>query len=292
MIDKKNGTVLLVFIILAIIWGSNFIYTKIASPYLSALQLVLARTLFGLLPVGIFALFNKSLKFSHLKHWPHLLMMGILASSAYYYCFAKGIYLLPSGVAGIISGAIPLFSFVLSRIFLPSEKITKFKIVGVLLGFGGIFLIAKPWENATDASVEGVLYMMLGSLSIGASFVYAKKYLAGLQIPSSALAFYQLMVGFILLAALNEYDNILSIMQDWHALLGLVLGLGLLGTGVAFIAYYWLIKRMGAIAASSATYAPPVVAFLIGVFIANEPLFIIDVVAAGLILLGVFMLKD
>ena len=59
--------------------------------------------------------------------------MSILATAFYYYAFAKGTALLPSSIAGMLSGAIPLSTFVLTALFLKQEPVTGRKIVGVVL---------------------------------------------------------------------------------------------------------------------------------------------------------------
>ena len=71
-----------------------------------------------------------------------------------------------------------------------------------------------------------------------------------------------------------------------------MLGLGLLGTGVAYILYYFIVQRLGAIAASSGTYIPPVVALGIGVLFAHEPVRALDLLAMACILGGVYLLQS
>jgi drug/metabolite transporter (DMT)-like permease len=71
----------------------------------------------------------------------------------------------------------------------------------------------------------------------------------------------------------------------------LIIGLGLLGTGLAYIMYYYIVKKLGAISASSVTYIPPVVALLIGALLAGEPIKVADYGATVLIFIEVFLLK-
>ena len=78
---------LILFAILGIIWGSNFIYMKWASEYLSDIQIVLIRVLFGFIPVLIYAMYLKVLKLEHLKHSFHFFVMSLLATTVYYYFF-------------------------------------------------------------------------------------------------------------------------------------------------------------------------------------------------------------
>ncbi|MGU7816476.1 EamA family transporter [Burkholderia sp. AW49-1] len=74
-------------------------------------------------------------------------------------------------------------------------------------------------------------------------------------------------------------------------LIGLVLGLGLTGTGITYILYYFIVGRLRAVAASSVTYIPPVVALLMGSWLAQEPTDAVELFAMGAILGGVFLLQ-
>lgn len=289
---QHNTLAIIAFWALGVIWGSNFIYMKLAADLISPMQIVFLRVLFGLLPVLVLALLTQKLQMAHLKHLPHFIVMSLLATVVYYFGFAKGTSLLLSGLAGILSGAIPLFSFVLAVIFIAEEKATSLKIGGVLLGLLGVVLIGFPNNNSgLSANVEGVFYMILGALSIGASFVYAKRFIVPLQLPAVALTTYQLGAGVLILLIMTDLNGLTAIADDTHALLGLIVGLGLLGTGLAYIIYYYIVDKMGAISASSVTYIPPVVALFIGAVFVGEPIRLSDYFATLCIFAGVFLLN-
>jgi drug/metabolite transporter (DMT)-like permease len=139
--------------------------------------------------------------------------------------------------------------------------------------------------------MEGVFYMVAGSLSVGTSFVYAKKFIIPLKIPASALTTYQLGLGLLVLALFTDYNGINNVFSNTHASIGLVVGLGLLGTGLAYIIYYYIVEKLGAVSASSVTYIPPIVALLIGALLVGEPIKLVDYGATVLIFVGVFILK-
>lgn len=280
------------FWFLGLIWGSNFIYMKMAAGHISASQVVLFRVLFGFLPVLIYSAATRSLKLWHLRYSLHFFIMSLLATSVYYYGFVKGSSMLLSGVAGALSGSIPLFSFILAVIFIKEERVTIKKVTGVLSGFAGVLIIAGVFENGLKgANVEGVLYMVMGALSVGASFVYAKKFLSPLDIPAKALVTYQLGFALAGLFIVSDLHGIMNIWSDPHAAIGLAIGLGLLGTGLAYIIYYYIVKNLGAVAAASSTYVPPVVALIIGAFIVGENISTADYFATLLIFTGVFLTR-
>jgi len=280
------------FFALGLIWGSNFVFMKWATALISPAQVVLLRVLFGFLPILVLALARGVLRATDLRHWRHFAVMSILATAFYYYAFAKGTALLPSSIAGMLSGAIPLFTFVMTALFLKQEPMTRRKIAGVALGFLGILLIARPW-NAGDTQLNlwGVSYMGLGSLSIGASFVYARRFMAHLDLSPLALCTYQMGFALCILAAVTPLSGLSHVQQSATALIGLVLGLGLTGTGIAYVLYYYIVRQMGAVLASSVTYLPPVVALLIGCLLVGEPLRWMDLIAMSAILSGVFAIQ-
>jgi drug/metabolite transporter (DMT)-like permease len=154
-----------------------------------------------------------------------------------------------------------------------------------------VWLIARPWEAVDAVDPAGVAFMLLGSASVGLSFVYAKRALTGLGIPAAALTTYQMAFGLVILLIVTRLDGITDIVADPRALTALVVGLGLLGTGVAYILYYFIDRVLGAITASGTTYIPPVVALAIGWLAVGEPLEWWDAAAVLLTLLGVSILR-
>ncbi|MEQ5118653.1 DMT family transporter [Morganella morganii] len=287
-----NSKTAAAFAFLGIIWGTNFIFMRQASEWISPVQIVFLRVLCGFVPIAVMAWMQKAVRREHLKYTGHFLVMALLATVIYYWAFASGTSLLLSGVSGVLSGAIPLFSFIVAAIFLRQEKMTVMRLCGLMLGFAGVILIAKPWQISGESiSLAGVGYMILGSLSVGISFVYAKKFLADKQIAPLALTTYQIGLALLILACITPFTGITAIAQDSTASLGLIIGLGLLGTGVAYLTYYYLILNLGAVVASSVTYIPPVVALLVGFLAANEQLGVTEILSMVLIMSGVFLLQ-
>ncbi|QKF80768.1 DMT family transporter [Halarcobacter ebronensis] len=289
MENKKNA--IIIFLLLGIIWGSNFIYMKWASELITPLQVVFLRVLFGFIPVLVYAYYKKAIKIEHLKYSFHFFVMSLLGTTVYYYFFVKATSLLLSGVTGALSGSIPLFAFILAVVFLKDEKFDK-RIVGILVGILGVILIAKPFEaNIFESNLEGIMDIILGSLIVGSSFVYAKKFVMPLKIHFSALTTYQLGFALLTLLVVTKWEGISNITTSTHVFLGTVVGLGLLGTGLAFVLYYYIIEHLGAVTAASTTYLPPVVALIIGYFFIGEDIDLIDCLGTVLIFIGVFIVN-
>jgi len=288
----QNKFVYPAFALLGLIWGTNFIFMKWAAVLITPAQIVLLRILFGFVPILVLAIVRRSLEWKHLRYSHHFFMMALLATAIYYFAFAKGAALLPSGIAGMLSGAIPLFSFLTAFVFLRQEPINRYTLFGLVLGFAGVLLIARPWNSGvTVVNAEGVLYMLGGSLSVGCSFVYARRFLVPKEISPVALTTYQIGLALLVMWLFTDIHGIGRIQEDPVALIGLVVGLGLTGTGLAYVLYYFLVQHLGALKAAGVTYIPPVVALVIGGLLVHEPLQGSDVMAMLLILSGVYVLQ-
>lgn len=277
-------------ILLGVIWGSNFIFMKWATALITPSQTVFLRVLFGFIPLALIAWRHKVIKREQLAYLPHFIVMSVLATSFYYYGFIAGTALLPSSIAGLLSGSIPIFTFLGAALFLPEERPTKQMALGVALGFAGIALSARPWQGGMNISFIGVLWMLAGSLSVGASFVYARRFLSHLKLSPLALATWQIGLAVMTLAVLIDFDGITHIATDAQALWGTVLGLGILGTGAAFLIYYFIIETLGSVRAAGATYIAPIVAVMIGAII-GEAITYVEIIALLLILSGVLLIQ-
>jgi drug/metabolite transporter (DMT)-like permease len=265
---------------------------KWASDVISPEQVVLLRILFGLIPVAIYVWWTGVLKWAHARHVGHFLIMAVVGVIAYYYGFAKSSSLLLSSVTGGLSGLTPIVSFVLAFLLLREENVTLLKGLGILLGFVGVLFIARPFGLDLAASnLEGVIYAGIGSLGVGASFVYVKRYLLPLKIPVPALITYQLSLSLIILSFIISWEGIGAVWRSPHVAAGLVLGLGLLGTGFAYIIYYFIIEKLGAVSASSVAFIPPVVSILIGAVLVGEIMSIWDYLGTSLIFAGLALVS-
>lgn len=277
-------------VLVGFVWGANYIYIKIATAAISPMQVVFLRVVAGFLPLAVMAWRAGVLNRGQLRHLPHFAVMSVLATSFYYYGFVAGTALLPSSVAGLLGGAIPIVTFLTSLVALRSERPNALTATGVALGFAGILLTARPWESGGTVSPLGVAWVMAGTISVGVSFVYARRFLAPLNLSALALATWQTGLAALTLAVITDYHGMSAILDDGRALAALVVGLGLLGTGLAYLIYYYMVQRLGAMGASGATYLPVVVAVLIGAAV-GETVTAVEYAALVLILGGVALIQ-
>ena len=99
----RDGPAIAAFVGLGLIWGSNFIFMKWATEWLTAGQVTVARVVFGLIPIAAVAVMRRDLRWHHLRYWRHFLVMSVLASSLYYWAFIAATDRHPSGIAGALN---------------------------------------------------------------------------------------------------------------------------------------------------------------------------------------------
>ena len=281
----------LVFGLLGLFWGSNFIYMKWAAELITPAQITLLRVFFGFLPLALAAWRKGVIQREQLRHLPHFVVMAVLATAFYYFAIAEGTARLPSGIAGVLGGSISLFTTIATLLFLRTEKPNALMLTGVLVGFAGIVLIARPWEGADRTiDITGVFWMLAATTILGVSYVYVRRFLSPYNLPPLALATWQTGLALLVLLAVTDRTGMSDILQNWHAAAGVAIGLGVLGTGMAFLIYYYLLQELGAVAASGATYITPNVALLIG-WAVGEKVGALEIAAIILVLASIAMLQ-
>lgn len=280
-------------ILLGLFWGSNFIYMKWAGAVISAGQISLLRVLFGFLPLAALAWRSGVMKVGQVRYLHHFAVMATLPTAFCYFAMAKGTALLPSGIAGVLGGSPAIFTSMASSLFLRNERMNRLMVSGIALGIVGITLIARPWSALSDSapiSLEGVAWMMAGSIVFGMSYIYGRRFLSPTTLPPLAIVTWQMGLALAMLFFVTDLDGTSQILHDARAMAGMVIGLGLLGTGASFLLYYFLLQELGAVAASGAVYVTPVIALLIG-WAAGEHVGLLEILATLLILCSIAMLE-
>ncbi|WP_233849998.1 DMT family transporter [Paraburkholderia sp. HD33-4] len=279
------------FVLLGLLGGMNFVYMKWATELISPVQVAFLRVLFGFLPMALAAWHQRSITRDQLRLLPHFLIMAAGATAFYFVAIVRGTAMVPVGIAGVLGGSIALFTAIFSLLFLRTEKLTLVMAAAVMLGFLGIVLIARPWENGSGAiSAIGVLWLLASACVLGLSYIYVRIFLSPANLPPLALTTWQMGLALLILSFCTDYRGMDRLLLDWRATAGVVVGLGFLGTGVAFLIYYYLLDELGAVASSSANYLAPAVALLIG-WALGERFGLLELVAIALVFTSIALVQ-
>jgi drug/metabolite transporter (DMT)-like permease len=271
-----------------VLWGSGFLFVKLALRGLSPSQVVLGQLALGALVLLItLAIRRQSLPHAS-REWVYLAGMAALANIAPYLLFSWSEQRISSGLAGALSGTTPLLTLLLARAF-GVGRLTPPRVLGLALGLAGVVLLAAPWHESSQAvSLVGMLAALGAAACFAGSYVYARRLLTNRATEPLVLSAAQLTVGAVLLGAVVPWIDHDPITLNRTVVLSVV-ALGVLSTGIAYVLNYRLIQDEGPTAASMTNYLTPVVAVLLGIAFVDERLTWNLIVGTAMILVGLWI---
>ncbi|TWJ27040.1 drug/metabolite transporter (DMT)-like permease [Micromonospora sagamiensis] len=275
---------------LALLWGSGFLWIKLALRGFNPVQIVFARLLLGFVVLAPLVL-SRGLGFPRgWRLWGHLFVAALVANAIPYVLFGVGEQTVGSNVAGVLNATTPLWALLLAFLVGVDRSVTWRKGAGFGLGFLGVVVIFSPWESANEIASWGGLACLAAAASYGVSYVYMGRYLAGRGISPIVLSASQLGAATALLALAMPFAGLEPPVWRVDAVLSLLV-LGILGTGVAYVLNYRIISDEGPTAASVVAYLLPIVAVLLGWLVVDEPVTGAILVGVGLVLVGVVLTR-
>ncbi|MEH0985984.1 DMT family transporter [Micromonospora sp. CPCC 205556] len=277
------------FLALAAIWGSSFLFIKVGVEELHPLHLTLYRVATGALTlVVVLALLRDRLP-REPRIWAHLVVVGAFGVAIPFTLFGYGEQRVESMLAGIWNATTPLIVLPLAVLVFRTERLTTRRAVGLGLGFVGVLVVLGVWEGVGGAHFTGQLMCFGAAACYGVAIPYQKKFLAGSAHSGLSLSTAQLLVAALQLAVVAPLAaGAPPVPTGLSAeVVGSVLALGALGTGLAFVIHMRNIRVAGASTASTVTYLIPIFAVLIGAAVLGERLNWHQPVGALIVLLGV-----
>jgi drug/metabolite transporter (DMT)-like permease len=278
-------------IFLSALWGPSFLFIKVAVGEIPPLTLVTGRVgLAALLLYLVLRLQGGNLpKFGPI--WKHFAIAGFFANALPFVLISWGEQYIDSAFAAILNGTTPLFTIILAHFFITDDRMTPVKILGTLVGFGGLVLLISPsLIDGFHATTWGLLAVTLAAFSYGIVIVYTRKHLRGLP-PLIAPTAQILMATLYLIPISLIVDQPFRLpIPSWPAI-GSLLALAVVGTALAYVVYYFLLDRTSATYVSMVTYLAPVIGVVLGIVILDEQLSWTTYAGCGLILVGVMVVN-
>ena len=271
---------------LASIWGASYFFIKVgvrdfAPTTLMTLRMWIAAVpLFGLLSVST----GVRLAASDIRAATRDgFVLGIINGAFPFTLIAWGEKHIDSGIAAIANSTVPIFVALLALRFRPTERAAGFRLVGILLGLFGVGVLAGVNPEGGLWAVLGTLAVVLASLSYGAGGLYGQwrtAHASGPVLATASLIWGGLVLFPFGLAQLPDH------MPGWKPV-GSLLALSLLGTALAQLILFRMLRLYGAARTSLVTYLLPVFALFYGGLILDEPVTAASVGGLVLILVGV-----
>ncbi len=192
-----------------------------------------------------------------------------------------------SGMTSILFATFPLWVAVMSTIFIPSERMTKFKVTGVLLGFTGVATIFSNDVQFDGNALAwfGMGAVILSALMQGFSAVFIKKY--GQNISPFVVSCIPMSISAVILLAASALFEDNSAVRFTPLAISSILFLSVFGTVVTFVSYFWLLKRVEAVLLSLTAFVTPLIAVILGVLILDERISAQLFVGATMVFMGI-----
>ena len=301
------------FFVLAAIWGSSFMFIKIALDAGTApLTMISTRLLLGSLVLAAVMWLRGGRLPATRTGWWRMTVLAVVNIAVPMAFIAWGAQYIPSGMAGILNAMVPLFAIVLAALVLHDEPMTLNRVAGLAVGFGGIVLLALPAllastrEEDVLLAIAGMLAIAVGSLFYAIGAVYTRSRLNGQPLmraadgglrPPSALevSFGNVALAFVIITVLalvfeRPPDGLYALPPTLDAAFAIV-WLGVLGTGLAYLLFFAIVERWGATRTTVVTYVIPIVAVALCFIVLGERLRPIELAGAALVIGGVALVN-
>jgi drug/metabolite transporter (DMT)-like permease len=275
--------------LLALIWGASFLFIKLAVRDMSPATMVLSRAIFGGVTLAVIFAARRQSPFpvGTRKRLLPFGMLAIFGSVLPWFAFGFGELSISSALASILNATTPLWTAVFAYWVTPAERPSRLNYAGVAIGFLGTGILIAP-----DLIGQPLRATTLGTLAVaGAAVSYA---VAALIQRRRLRGVSPLQVGFwqLTLAAPLALAAALPTIGATHlglASIAAMLVLGVGGSGIAYLLYYYMMNTLGATRATTVTFLLPVTAIFWGASILREAITIPILAGMVVILLGVFL---
>jgi drug/metabolite transporter (DMT)-like permease len=166
-------------------WGTSFLFIKVAVAELPPVYVAFGRIALGAVTLVVLLAARRERLPRDPRLWGHLALLGLIVNTIPFTLFAYAEERVSSVLAGIWNGAAPLTTLAVTLIALPSERPTRQRIVGLLIGFVGVLVVLGPWHGVGGASLTGQLMLFGAVTCYGIAFNYIRWIMRAAPSPGS-----------------------------------------------------------------------------------------------------------
>jgi len=277
------------FVTLSLIWGGSFLAIKITVQDMSPTVLLLFRSIAGYVALALIVLVLRKPLFG--PGWRGRVFgfafMAVTNAVIPWVSIAWGEERISSGLASILNSTTTLWTAVLIFWVVPSERPSLVNYFGVLIGFAGVVVLVYPAlaTHGVSGDLLGALAVVLASLSYAVNALYQRRKMRSVSIFEVSLGQLAASVLFAIPIAAPSLGQIHFRLVSLAA----VTALGALGTGVAYLLYYYVMNTLGAVRASGVTYVVPVTAVFWGALILGETVNATIIAGMIVIIVGILL---
>lgn len=274
---------------LALIWGFSFLLIKVGLHDMSPITMVLIRAASGCIALAMFVratgrpLLGEGWKRRIVPFTVLAITSGLLPWAA----IAWGEERISSGLASILNATTPLWAAVLVYWVIPSDRPSVLNYAGVLVGLAGVVILVVPdiAAKGLGGDLVGALAVVMAAFSYGVSALYQRRKLRGVSV-------YEVSFGQLAVTTVLAIPIAAPALPGVHLALpsmAAVVALGVGGSGLAYLLYYYVMNALGPVRATGVTLLVPVTAVFWGVVLLHEALSLPIVIGMAVILAGIVL---
>jgi drug/metabolite transporter (DMT)-like permease len=277
----------LLLLALAGLWGTSFLFVKIAVREITPATLVAARFVIAASVLSV-AVRARGLRLPTSRRvWSHYLLMGVVGNAVPFTLIAWGQIRVDVGLAGIMMGVMPLMTLLLAHFFVPGERMTPRMVIGFAVGFVGLVALFGPEAllefGGESSALLSQLAIASAAICYAISTIIARRF-ATLDPLVSATTVMWITTAIMVPIAL-WVDRPWNLAPSVESIASVV-WLGLFATALATILYFRVIQTAGPTFLSLINYMIPVVALAAGAIVLGEALVWTVLIGMALILAG------
>ena len=276
---------LLLFLIAGTAWGMPSLFIRIAVEDFSTWTIVFTRVVIGAAVLIPIAIYRKAL-LPALKAWKYVLAYAALEMIGPWFLITEAERVINSGLAGLLVATVPFFGLLIG-IFYQKDKTLKHPktLAGLAIGFAGIILLVGIDTLAGHVSLPHVFMIILAAIGYAvAPVIVATKIpnVSGVAVNGLAMAIVAVVYAVPSLFALPGEIAAAPPVESWLSLVGL----GVICSAIAFVAFFRLVREIGSARATLVTYMNMAVAVLLGIILLSEPITPGILIGMPLVLIG------
>ena len=282
----------ILLILIALIWGSQYIFNSLALQELTPFGLMSLRIFFGFITLTLLILFipnerSKKLRLTK-KLFLLFILIGAVEAAIPFFLIAYGQLHVASSITAIIMGLIPMMTILLELVTQNREKITRTEIIGLSVAFMALIILINPASDNLYSTLLGLLAISAAAFCFALALILMAKIpqeISSLHATRFILMIYALPLMLIWLF-LNSHSIALT-ETTWYS----VITLGIFSSGIVYLLYLKLIRLAGASFTSLSNYLVPLVGTFLGVYFFNEPFTLNIMLSLLLIIAALYILK-
>lgn len=285
---RSSRSVLAQYLALALIWGSSFLFIKVALTGLSPAQVALGRLVLGALALTAVMLATRRRWPRRPRLWAHLTVVALLLCVVPFLLFSWAGQYIPSGLSSIYNATTPLMTMLVTLVALRQEPLGRVKIAGLLLGAAGVAVVLAPWQLTVTGTGWAQAACLGATFSYGLAFAYTRRFIVGCGHDALTVAAAQVGLAALIMLALSPVLAAGPFRLD-APIAGSMAALGVLGTGLAYAWNTSVIAHWGATTAATVTYLTPLVGVVLGIAVLGETLTWNQPLGALLVIAGILV---